>query len=222
MLPFTHRNTITQAEKIPSISSTSSTPHLYKPIKHQLSDATFDHSKVVSKMNSQLSTCRTSSFHVTSKKELLPLANQRTNTRALSRWSSIRSLQWSGPNGRPPGAWRWQQLNHSRFKRNAKYWVPVLDLHQQGSGIRSKRQKKRGFFIWHETTSCWTLFNLITCKSVIFCCNLNQRASGQILHELCRLGPYILHTNWWMSFSRSWTWAQAFLEQAKVHLWSEC
>lgn len=33
MLPFTHRNTIPQAGRFPS---TSSTLHLYKPIKHQL------------------------------------------------------------------------------------------------------------------------------------------------------------------------------------------
>ena len=85
-----------------------------------------------------------------------------------------------------------------------------------------------GFFSWHETTSCWTLFNLITCKSVIFVARtwINElRYLGQIVHELCRC-------HWALIFFSRSTIVDDFLdqlmdlgtrlEQATVHLWSKC
>ena len=45
------------------------------------------------------------------------------------------------------------ELNHSRFKRNAKYWVPVPWF--CCVGFASKKKTKSGFFIWPYLT--WSL-----------------------------------------------------------------
>lgn len=104
-------------------------------------------------------------------------------------------------------------------------YFAVLDLHQQGSGIHSEKKtvafssdmkllRAGPYLTWSLVKACKSVFFLLQPK--------NQQASGQKISTNCADWALIFSTpsSGWVF--PTWTWAQASLEQATVHLWSEC